>query len=55
MHPGQDINEALQRVANKEATMNETVGPAVSCLMATFGTNMISTCVFEFEDPEELR
>jgi kinesin family protein 4/21/27 len=35
--------------------MNEAVGPAVGCLMATFGTNMISSCIFDFPDPEELK
>jgi hypothetical protein len=49
-----NINAALQRVANGEATMNSAVGPAVGCLMATFGTNMISSCIFEFTDPEDL-
>lgn len=49
-----DMNAALQRVAAGEATMTEAVGPAVGCLMATFGTNMISSCIFEFQDPEDL-
>lgn len=35
--------------------MTEAVGPAVGCLMATFGTNMISSCIFNFEDPADLR
>ena len=34
--------------------MTEAVGPTVGCLMATFGTNMISSCIFDFSDPEEL-
>lgn len=34
--------------------MADAVGPAVGCLMATFGTNMISSCIFDFEDPEDL-
>ncbi len=49
-----DINASLQRVVAGEATMNAAVGPAVGCLMATFGTNMISSCIFEFQDPEDL-
>ena len=49
-----DINAALQRVVSGESTMNAAVGPAVGCLMATFGTNMISSCIFEFQDPEDL-
>lgn len=55
INPDKDINETLQRVVNGETTMSEAVGPAVGCLMATFGTNMISSCIFEFEDPEDLR
>jgi kinesin family protein 4/21/27 len=42
-------------VAAGELSMNEAVGPAVGCLMATFGTNMISSCIFEFDDPQELK
>ena len=34
--------------------MGDAVGPAVGCLMATFGTNMISSCIFDFDDPDEL-
>jgi kinesin family protein 4/21/27 len=48
------MSAALQRVAAGEASMTEAVGPAVGCLMATFGTNMISSCIFEFQDPEDL-
>lgn len=48
-----DINGALARVASGQDTMNSAVGPAVGCLMASFGTNMISSCIFEFQDPEE--
>ncbi len=43
------------QVAMGNATMNDAVGPAVGCLMATFGTNMISSCIFEFDDPPELK
>lgn len=46
---------ALLSVATGESTMKEAVGPAVGCLMATFGTNMIASCIFDFEDPEDLR
>lgn len=49
-----DIRSALTRVALGEASMAEAVGPAVGCLMATVGTNMISTCIYDFEDPEDL-
>jgi len=55
VYPGKDRNEALQQVANKEVTMREAIGPAVGCLMATMGTNMISSCIFDFEDPEDLK
>lgn len=55
MASNKDMGAALARVGAGEATMNEAVGPAVGCLMATFGTNMISSCIFEFEDPEDLR
>ncbi|GAX73057.1 hypothetical protein CEUSTIGMA_g510.t1 [Chlamydomonas eustigma] len=49
-----DLQASLQRVASGQTSMNSAVGPAVGCLMATFGTNMISSCIFEFEDPEDL-
>lgn len=52
---GRDLAAALLQVATGEATMNDAVGPAVGCLMATFGTNMIASCIFDFEDPDELR
>mmetsp|Transcript_2102 Transcript_2102/g.5351 ORF Transcript_2102/g.5351 Transcript_2102/m.5351 type:complete len:931 (+) Transcript_2102:94-2886(+) len=55
LNPNKDLNATLQRVVNRETTMNEAVGPAVGCLMATFGTNMISSCIFDFEDPEDLK
>lgn len=50
-----DLAASLLQVAAGEATMNDAVGPAVGCLMATFGTNMISSCIFEFDDPDDLR
>ncbi|MEW5319130.1 MAG: hypothetical protein WDW38_010300 [Sanguina aurantia] len=55
VHPGRDIPASLSLVASGEASMTEAVGPAVGCLMATFGTNMISSCIFNFEDPADLR
>ncbi|PNW77017.1 hypothetical protein CHLRE_10g418950v5 [Chlamydomonas reinhardtii] len=55
VNPGRDMAAALLSVATGESTMKEAVGPAVGCLMATFGTNMIASCIFDFEDPEDLR
>ncbi|KAG2492591.1 hypothetical protein HYH03_009252 [Edaphochlamys debaryana] len=55
VNPGRDMTAALLTVATGEASMKEAVGPAVGCLMATFGTNMIASCIFDFEDPEDLR
>ncbi len=55
INPGRDIAASLLSVATGETTMKEAVGPAVGCLMATFGTNMIASCIFEFEDPEDLK
>ncbi|KXZ47277.1 hypothetical protein GPECTOR_36g129 [Gonium pectorale] len=55
INPGRDMTAALLNVATGEATMKDAVGPAVGCLMATFGTNMIASCIFDFEDPEDLR
>ena len=49
-----NIHANIQRVVAGEASMTAAVGPAVGCLMATFGTNMISSCIFEFDDPEDL-
>jgi hypothetical protein len=48
------LARALARVVQGEATMGEAVGPAVGCLMATIGTSLITDCIFDFEDPEEL-
>ena len=45
---------ALDTVAAGAACMKNTVGPAVGCLMATFGTTLIPSTIFEFEDPPEL-
>ncbi|GLC45429.1 hypothetical protein PLESTB_000619800 [Pleodorina starrii] len=55
VNPGRDMAAALLTVATGESTMKEAVGPAVGCLMATFGTNMIASCIFDFDDPEDLR
>ncbi|EFJ50779.1 inversion kinesin InvA [Volvox carteri f. nagariensis] len=55
VNPGRDMAAALLTVATGEATMKEAVGPAVGCLMATFGTNMIASCIFDFDDPDDLR
>jgi len=54
VNPHYDVRAALTRVATGEATMAEAVGPAVGCLMATVGTNMIATCIYDFDDPEDL-
>jgi len=48
------LQRALQRVAAGAASMGDAVGPAVGCLMATMGTSLITDCIFDFEDPEEL-
>jgi hypothetical protein len=44
---GRSMPASLARVGAGELTMSEAIGPAVGCLMATFGTNMISSCIFE--------
>ena len=54
LHPEQSIVDRLSDVNNRGVPMADAVGPAVGCLMATFGTNMISSCIFDFEDPEVL-
>jgi hypothetical protein len=54
LNPGTSIEERISSVSAGRATMGDAVGPAVGCLMATFGTNMISSCIFDFDDPEEL-
>jgi kinesin family protein 4/21/27 len=45
---------ALDAVASGAASITSAVGPAVGCLMATFGTSLITDCIFDFEDPEQL-
>ena len=54
LHPAVSIQERLALVNEQGAPMADAVGPAVGCLMATFGTNMISSCIFDFDDPEDL-
>ncbi len=49
-----NMESVLQRVATGDVSMTDAVGPAVGCLMATFGTNMIPSCIFAFSDPEDL-
>lgn len=50
-YPNLEIEKAIDKIAAGQTSMNESIGPAVGCLMATFGTNMISKCIFDFEDP----
>ncbi|GMH43780.1 hypothetical protein BSKO_11714 [Bryopsis sp. KO-2023] len=54
IHENLDIHSAMNDVAAGHSTMKMAIGPAVGCLMATYGTNMISSCIFEFEDPVQL-
>lgn len=54
LHPAVSIQERLALVNEQGVPMADAVGPAVGCLMATFGTNMISSCIFDFDDPEDL-
>ncbi|KAG2497502.1 hypothetical protein HYH03_004654 [Edaphochlamys debaryana] len=53
--PCLNMAAALLSVAAGEASMEEAVGPAVGCLVASFGTNMIASGIYRFEDPEALR
>lgn len=48
------LDEAISRVSAGKSNMNTEIGPAVGCLMATYGTNMINSCIFDFEDPVDL-
>jgi kinesin family protein 4/21/27 len=56
MHPysSEQLAAALDSVISGSCTMASAVGPAVGCLMATFATSLITDCIFDFEDPEEL-
>jgi hypothetical protein len=51
----EQLSVSLERVAAGTSTMNSAVGPAVGCLMATFGTSLITDCIFDFDDPEQLQ
>jgi kinesin family protein 4/21/27 len=53
-NPPDDLAANLEQVISHGVPMGEAVGPAVGCLMATFGTNMISSCIFDFDDPGAL-
>lgn len=53
-HSNLDVDNALDQIASGQTSRKDAIGPAVGCLMATFGTNMISKCIFEFEDPIHL-
>ncbi|KAG2497514.1 hypothetical protein HYH03_004664 [Edaphochlamys debaryana] len=53
--PHLDMAAALRSMAAGEASMEQAVGRAVSCISASFGTNKTATEVFDFEDPEALR
>eukprot|EP00892_Ulva_mutabilis_P003551 jgi/Ulvmu1/1568/UM110_0031.1 len=55
LRPADSIQERLALVNEQNTPMAAAVGPAVACLMATFGTNMIPSCIFEFDDPVELK
>lgn len=48
------MDEVIDKVSKGISTMNTEIGPAVGCLMATYGTNMINSCIFDFEDPVTL-
>lgn len=55
VHPGRTIHHSLALVANGTATMTEAMGPAICCLMASPGTNIISSRIYNLEDPMDLR
>ena len=55
LRPATSIQERLVRVNEEGASMADAIGPAVGCLMATCGTNMISSCISQYEDPEDLK
>lgn len=48
------LDAAFEAVAAGTTSLSAAVGPAVGCLMTTLGTALISECIFDFEDPEEL-
>jgi kinesin family protein 4/21/27 len=53
-YTSEQLCAALDAVASGAASISAAVGPAVGCLMATFGTSLITDCIFDFEDPEQL-
>jgi hypothetical protein len=53
-YTSEQLCSALDTVASGAASISAAVGPAVGCLMATFGTSLITDCIFDFEDPEQL-
>ena len=55
LRPATSIQERLALVNAEGASMADAIGPAVGCLMATCGTNMISSCIFQYDDPEDLK
>lgn len=57
MHPysNDQLAAAIDSVASGACGIGAAVGPSVGCLMATFGTSLITDCIFDFEDPEQLQ
>lgn len=57
VHPysNEQLAAAIDSVAAGTCGIGDAVGPAVGCLMATFGTSLITDCIFDFEDPEQLQ
>ena len=55
LRPATSFQERLALVNEEGASMADAIGPAVGCLMATCGTNMISSCIFQYDDPEDLK
>ncbi|WIA34627.1 hypothetical protein OEZ86_012944 [Tetradesmus obliquus] len=53
-YSSEQLCAALDAVASGAVSIAAAVGPAVGCLMATFGTSLITDCIFDFEDPEQL-
>eukprot|EP00879_Flechtneria_rotunda_P021695 GHRR01022875.1.p1 GENE.GHRR01022875.1~~GHRR01022875.1.p1 ORF type:complete len:1033 (+),score=433.02 GHRR01022875.1:114-3212(+) len=53
-YTGDELSAALDIVAAGTMSLNAAVGPAVGCLMATFGTSLINDCIYDFETPEQL-
>lgn len=57
VHPysNDQLAAAIGSVAAGVCGIGDAIGPAVGCLMATFGTSLITDCIFDFEDPEQLQ